>query len=151
MRPADDKDGPVPRSTTDLLLLPVMIKPAIIALSPVSTRRRVAMFNASTVATVRGVALGVGLGEPTGVGEAVADGVAEALGLGVGVGVGVATGVGLGVGVGIGGATSSLTIVPVASALLMLAPVGLLKWTVNVSVGSNALSPLTSTVICWVV
>ena len=41
------RDGPIPRSTTVLGTLPVTMNPPIMALSPNSTRKRVAMFKAS--------------------------------------------------------------------------------------------------------
>jgi hypothetical protein len=54
----------------------------------------------------------------------------------------------VGVGVGVG-ATSSLMIVPVPSAVPMVALKALLRWTVNASFGSMVLSPITLTVICF--
>ena len=54
-------DGPSPRTTTFLAALPVMIKPPITTLSPVSTRARVDMFRA-LVGVAVGVAVGVGVG-----------------------------------------------------------------------------------------
>src|ERR1700731_3191896 len=77
-------DGPSPRTTTFLEALPVMIKPPITTLSPVSTRARVDMFRASVGG---GVAVGVAVGVPV----AVAVGVAVAVAVGVGVGGWVGT------------------------------------------------------------
>ena len=62
--PKAPSDGPMPRMTIAFEAFPVMMNPAIMALSPVSTRRRVAMFKAwagVAVAVAVGVALGVGL------------------------------------------------------------------------------------------
>jgi hypothetical protein len=66
------------------------MKPPIITLSPVSTRKRVEIFKAWA-----GVGVGVAVGEAVGLAVGVAVGVA------VGLAVGVAVGVGLGVGVGV--------------------------------------------------
>src|SRR2546423_3367782 len=71
--PALTREGPRPRSTTGLDAFPRMIKPPIITLSPVSTRKRVEIFRAWA---------GVTVGEAVGV----AVGVAVAVGVGVGVG-----------------------------------------------------------------
>src|SRR5213595_300752 len=49
------------------------------------------------------------------------------------------------------GGASSFTIVPVPSALLIVAPIALLRCTVKVSFASNVVSPFTSTVIVLVV
>src|SRR3954463_8623629 len=65
-------DGPIPRMITGLEAFPVMINPAIITLSPVSTRNRVEMFNACAA----GVTVGVGVGDAVGVADGVAVGVA---------------------------------------------------------------------------
>ena len=46
---------------------------------------------------------------------------------------------------------SSLVIVPVPSASLIVAPNAFDRWTVNASFGSNVVSPLTKTVNCLVV
>ena len=49
------------------------------------------------------------------------------------------------------GAASSFTIVPVPSAVPIVALTAPDRWIVNVSLASNFVSPLTSTVICLVV
>src|ERR1700731_2089159 len=149
LMPNTASDGPMPRSTTALLLLPVMMKPAIMALSPVSTRSRVEIFKAWTGLAV-GVAVGVAVAVAVGVAVAVEVGVAVAVAVGVAVAVAVAVAVGVGLGVGVG-VTSSFRIVPVPSAFEMVALSGLLRCTVKVSSGSTIVSPLTSTVICLVV
>src|SRR6186713_3119385 len=99
-------DGPRPRMRTGLVSLPVMMKPAIMALSPVSTRKRVAIFRVWTgvtvgVAVAVAVAVGVEVAVAVGVDVAVAVGVEVAVAVGVEVAVAVAVGVGLGVGVGV--------------------------------------------------
>jgi hypothetical protein len=66
-----------------------MIKPPIITLSPVSTIKRVEMFNTCA---------GVALGDAVAVGVALAVGVADAVAVAVGVAVAVAVAVGVGVG-----------------------------------------------------
>src|SRR5438034_261670 len=73
------KEGPIPRRTTRLGSLPVMIKPAIPTLASVRTRRRVERLTAC--------AAGIGVGVGTGVPVAVAVAVAVAVGLGDGVGL----------------------------------------------------------------
>src|SRR4051812_21559710 len=102
LTPKTRSDGPMPRMTTAFEALPVMMDPAIMALSPVSTRKRVAMFSACT-----GEAVGVAVAVAVGVAVAVAAGVAVAVAVGVAVavavGVAVAVTVGVGVGVGVGG------------------------------------------------
>src|SRR2546421_1458773 len=77
-RPELVSEGPMPRNTTGLATLPVMMKPPIITLSPVSTRRRVEMFNA-----LAGVAVGVAGGGAEGVGVGVG-GARDRVGLGGG-------------------------------------------------------------------
>lgn len=130
-------EGPIPRTITFRGAVPVMMNPPIIALSPGSTRPRVEILSpAGGVVDGVGVGVGVGMGVGDGVGvEAgvgvtvgVGVGVAVAIGEAVGVGVGVTVGVGVGVavGVGVGGASSSV-IVPVPSALEMMALLGLLR------------------------
>src|SRR6476659_5861007 len=85
---AATNDGPMPRMITGLEAFPVMMNPAIITRSPVSTRKRVEIFKAC--------AAGVGLGDA----GAVAVGVAVAVAVAVGVAVAVAVAVAVGVGVG---------------------------------------------------
>src|ERR1700719_2876579 len=58
-------DGPSPRTTTFLEVLPVMIKPAMATRSPVSTRARVDRFRALVGV---GVAVGVAVAVAVGVG-----------------------------------------------------------------------------------
>src|ERR1700719_823640 len=87
------RDGPMPRSTTGLELFPVMMKPAIMALSPVPTDNRVEMFRFCAA-----VALGVAVAVAVGVAVAVAVGVDVAVAVGVAVAVAVAVAVGVGVG-----------------------------------------------------
>src|SRR5439155_14745259 len=105
-------DGPRPRSRTFFGPFPVMIKPPIIAWSPVRTSRRVEMLSSCAgvgvgvgvgVALGVGVAVGVALGVGVTVGVALGVGVWEGLGVGVrsGVGVGVGDGEGLAAGVGV--------------------------------------------------
>ena len=48
-----------------------------------------------------------------------------------------------------GGGTSSLRMVPLAAPLTMVAPLGLLRVTVKPSSGSTRVSPLTCTVMVW--
>src|ERR1700694_543286 len=107
--PEPVSDGPRARSTTGLGAFPVMMKPPMPTLLPVSTRKRVEMSNAWDgedvgVGVGVGVTPGVGCGVTPGVGVGVAAGVAVAVGVatGVGVGVGVAAGVGVGVAGGVG-------------------------------------------------
>ena len=88
-----------------------MMKPAITALSPMSTRMRVDRFSAWA---------GVGVG----------------LGVGVGVGVGVA----VGVGVGVGAASSSTIVTVVVCGVPTPAPATALREAVKVSFPSDALS-----------
>ena len=95
-----------------------------------------------------GVGVYVGVDVDVGVGGAV--GFDVVVGLDVGVGVGVTPGVGVGVGVDVGLATSSLNIVPKPSESTRIAgadPRRFDSFTVNVSFGSNAVSPFTGTSI----
>src|SRR2546423_655014 len=60
LSPACAREGPMPRRNSFLGVLPVMIKPPIMTLSPVPTRRRVEMFKAwAGDAVAVGVAVGV--------------------------------------------------------------------------------------------
>src|SRR5664279_4215080 len=95
----EESEGPIARMITFFGWVPVIIKPPIRTLSPVSTRRRVEM-----LPKVPGVIIGVVEGLGVGVAEGLGVGVAEGFGVGVaeGLGVGVATGVGVGLGVGTG-------------------------------------------------
>ena len=100
-------DGPIPRKTTGLDSLPVMIKPPIITLSPISTRSRVEIFKfwagvpvGVAVAVAVGVAVAVAVGVDVAVAEAVGVAVAVAIGVQVAVAVGVAVAVAVAVGVG---------------------------------------------------
>src|SRR5256885_16618772 len=91
-------DGPIARMTTFFGSLPVMMNPPIIALSPDSTRPRVAMLSgwdggaALGDAVATGVALWVTVAD--GVEEGVVAGGAVAVAGGVGVGVGEVVGAG---------------------------------------------------------
>src|SRR5947207_910660 len=102
-------EGPIPRRSTCLGALPVMMNPPMATLLPVRTRMRVERLRACA----GGAALGLGVG--VGASVAVAVAVAVAVGEGVqkgghpslGVGVGVC-GVGVAVGVGVPGVTDAL-------------------------------------------
>src|SRR2546421_9788350 len=65
LRPKAASEGPRPRRATALLAFPVMMKPAIMALSSVSTRSLVEMFRLWT-GTAVGVAVAVGVGVAVG-------------------------------------------------------------------------------------
>src|SRR2546423_4791999 len=93
LSPACAREGPMPRRNSFLGVLPVMIKPPIMTLSPVPTRRRVEMFKAwAGVDVAVGVAVGVAVAVAVGVAVAVAVGVAVAVAVGVAVAVAVAVG-----------------------------------------------------------
>ena len=106
----DESDGPIARTMTLFGCVPVMMKPPIRTLLPVSTRKRVEIFPKVLGAVgvdvavavgvgVTGVGLGVAAGVPVAVAVAVAVAVGVPVGLGVGGGVTVPVGVGEGVGV----------------------------------------------------
>src|SRR5436305_317575 len=112
-------EGPIPRTTMRLERSPLMIKPAIEMLSPVSTRARPEMLTSWTLAGVGcGVEVAVAVAVAVAVGEAVAvapgvvvavavgDAVAVAPAVAVAVAVGVAVGVFTGVAVGVGEAVA---------------------------------------------
>ncbi len=104
-------DGPIPRKSTRFGEVPVMMKPAMPAFSPVCTRRRVDKLIACVT---RGVAVGDGVGDAmVGLGDAggLAVGVAVGAG-GVMKGVGVAEGVADGErgGLGVGSVKPLLTV-----------------------------------------
>src|SRR2546429_9895694 len=107
----------MPRNTTGLFALPVMMKPPIITLSPMSTRKRVEMFNAWA-----GVGVGVGVG------------------VAVGVVVGVAVGVAVGVGVGVGDGSLSTIVTVAVCGDPTAAPDTAVKVAVNVSFPSEIVS-----------
>src|SRR4051812_4558767 len=119
---ANGREVPIPRMITFFGCVPVMMKPPMRTLSPVSTRKRVEML--ARVVT-----------------EGVAVGVADAAGVGLGKGGGVAVGVGEGTG------PSSLIIVPRPWLSAITALVASLKLTTKVSLISGVVSPLTGTVI----
>src|SRR5947209_2778576 len=75
--PGTGSDGPRAMTATVFSWLPVIMKPAKRALSPVSTGRRV-----ETLASVVGVTVGVAVGVATGVPVGVAVGVAVGVGFG---------------------------------------------------------------------
>src|SRR3954449_12552345 len=93
-------DGPMARITTFFASLPVMMNPPIIALSPDSTRPRVAMLSGwdGGMALGAAVAVAVGLEEAVAVGATVAVGTTVDSGVAVGLGAMVAVGVAVGVG-----------------------------------------------------
>src|SRR3954471_1952473 len=105
---ANGRDVPISRMITFFGCVPVIMKPPMRTLSPVSTRKRVEMF--ARVVT-----------------EGVAVGVADAAGVGTGVEVAVAVGVGDGTG------PSSLIIVPRPWLSAITALVASLKLTKKVS------------------
>src|SRR2546423_11595875 len=97
--PKAPRDGPMPRMSSLLLVLPSTMNPAMRTLSPASTRMRVEML----ARCEPGMGVGVGVAFGVEVGEAIGVGVELEAGVGVGVepggGVGVAPGVDVGVGV----------------------------------------------------
>src|SRR2546430_6450182 len=82
--PPNGNDGPIACTMTFFGCVPVIMKPPIRTLSPVSTRSRVEML-ARVVEGAIGVAVGLAVGVAVGVAVAVA------VAVGVGVGVGPAT------------------------------------------------------------
>src|SRR5678816_4341452 len=96
--PKLDKDGPIPRTSTVLGSLPVMMKPPIPTWSPVSTSIRVDRLSACAAP---GVAVGVSVGVGVGVGVTTPT-VAVAVGVNVAVGVALTVGVPVGVKVAVG-------------------------------------------------
>src|SRR2546423_4624910 len=107
--PNAPRDGPIPRMSSLLLVLPSTMNPAMRTLSPASTRIRVEMLArcepgmGDGVGLAVGVAFGVELGEAPGVGVEVEPGVGVGVeeGATVGPGVDVGTGVALAEGVGV--------------------------------------------------
>src|SRR5204863_3987307 len=95
--PKAANEGPIPRRSTCLGALPVMMKPPMPTLASVRTRIRVERLSACAA----GVGLGVGVGATVAVAVTVAVGVAVEGG-GVSITVAVAVGVGLGVDDGVG-------------------------------------------------
>ena len=104
--PNAPRDGPIPRMSSLLLVLPSTMNPAMRTLSPASTRMRVEMLARCEPGTGVGVGVEPGVGFGVDVGDATGVGVELEAGVGVGVepggGVGVAPGVGVGIGVGVG-------------------------------------------------
>jgi hypothetical protein len=108
---------------TGLEAFPVIMNPAIMTLSPVSTRSRVEMLSAWAELTA-----GVGVGVAVAVGVAV--------GVALGVAVGVAVGVVVGVGVGAGSLSTIVTVV--VCGVPTAAPATALRAAVKVSFPSEA-------------
>src|SRR6266446_9708891 len=97
-------EGPIPRRTTRLGSLPVMMNPPMPTFASVRTRMRVDRLSGRVAIGVPvGVVVGVGVGVPVGVT------VGEAVGVGEGVGGGVTPGVGVGLGVAFGSEGSGQT------------------------------------------
>src|SRR4051812_2002810 len=69
---ANGREVPIPRTITFFGSVPVIIKPPIRTLSPVSTRKRVEMLARVVTGIAVGVAVGVALGVAIGVAVAVA-------------------------------------------------------------------------------
>src|ERR1700730_11519620 len=78
----EERERPIARTITLFAWVPVIMKPPIRTLSPVSTRKRVEMFPKVLGVTV-GVGAAVGVGVATGVGVGVASGVGGDVGVGV--------------------------------------------------------------------
>src|SRR5437773_12387784 len=101
--PNAPRDGPMPRMSSLLLVLPSTMNPAMSTLSPTSTRMRVEMLARCEPGTGVGVGVELGVGFGVEVGEATGVGLELEAGVGVGVepgdGVEVASGVGVGVAV----------------------------------------------------
>ena len=131
--PEPVSEGPSPRTTTSFDALPVMMNPAIMMLSPVSTRNRVEMFRA-----LAGAAVGVAVGVEVAVALAVAVGDAVAVALAVAVGVAVAVAVAVGATVAVGVAVAVAVAVGVAVAVAVAVAVGV---TVAVAVGVGDATP----------
>ena len=96
------REGPIPRMMTRFASLPVMMKPPIMTLSPLFTRRRVEILTGCVAGLGDGDGLGLGeglgLGDEPGLGEGLGLGDEPGLGDGLAVGKGVVLGDGLGLG-----------------------------------------------------
>jgi hypothetical protein len=107
----------MPRRSTFLGAVPVIMNPAMPALSPVRTPSRVDRLSALVGGVGLGVAVGVCVGVGVGLGVGVTVGVDVDVGVAVGVGVGVGVGDGVGGGVTLSESTKIVLLVPVIEAL----------------------------------